>query len=184
MHHGPARVLAIIGVLAAASASVACVDQARCDAAVEGVAQARAEGERRDRQLAWLGLWQAQLAAQTQGGTPLGGGDAEREALRQRVALLEAENAALTVRLDRAEQKLGATSSKRRLDPSVPYPLTTSLDRPPASGKHEGSILRRAARPSRKLDPVVPYEPGSGAVTQAPPAAPPATRMLDEDVPY
>jgi hypothetical protein len=174
MHLGPMRALAMSGVLAMAAAQVACVDQARCAAAIDGVAQARAEGERRDRALAWLGFQQAQLAAQVNG-------DGEREALRRRVAMLEAENAALAARLETLAPPRAASSVKRRLDPSMPY----ELDRAPVSGKQEGTIFRRAIRPSRTLDPMVPYEPEAGAVTQAPTSAgPPATRTLDEDVPY
>jgi len=180
MHLGPARAIVVSAVLAISAVPLGCVEKARCDAALEGVAHARAEGDRRDRQLAWLGLWQAQLAAQVQ----VGVADAEREALRRRASLLEAENAVLAARVERAERR-PAGGEKRRLDPSVPYDLTRLLTRPPVSGKHEGSIFQRATRPSRRLDTVVPYELAPGAVTRAPsPAAPPATRTLDEDVPY
>jgi multidrug efflux pump subunit AcrA (membrane-fusion protein) len=180
------RVLVLVAAVSLGGSSLACVDAAHCEAALAGVAEARAESALREQQLARLAAAHAQLAAQVERGT-----DAEREALRQRLALLEAENAALSARVELAERKLAlegaaaarASSARRRLDPAVPYDLAGFLARPRTSGKQESTLLHRATRPSRRLDPMVPYE--SGAVTLAPAeAATPTPRHLDEEVPY
>jgi hypothetical protein len=163
--------LASLAVLAIGAA--ACVDRARCDAALEGVARARLEAADRDRQVARLALSQAQLAEELRRG--------DREALLRRLAALEAENAELSARIEHAERALArarlAAALRRKIDEAVPY-----VPAKEEAGKDEGSILRRAARPKRQLDEAVPYEaraPSTSARTDEP-----IKRTLDEAVPY
>jgi hypothetical protein len=179
-----ARVLTASGLLLLAGASTACVDEARCDAALAGVAGVRSEAARRetqrDAQIAWLRWWQTSMAVQLQSVAANAGNDA----LKRQLAALEAENAMLAQRLERAERRIEEARAPassvehglaaqppvapRRLDPVVPYDLTGFLSRPPSSGKREAhGATGAASRPLERRDPV-----------------PAGQRTLDETVPY
>jgi hypothetical protein len=180
---------AMSAVIALSVSSIACVDATRCEAALDGVERARAEAARHEQEIALLGARQAALA-----GAMGGLRDAEREALRGRIAALEAENMALAARVQRAEEKLAeargtpVVTIRRRLDEAVPYDVA-SLSRPRASAKSEAGALRRVVKPMRRLDEASPWgDDARVGVSNGPRAArgadEPARRTLDEEVPY
>ena len=162
-----ARVVLSAAALLSAGASTACVDEARCEAVVggAGVARARVEVAQRDLQIAWLRGRESAMASQMESASVSRGGDT----LLRKVAALEAENAALTERLGRAERVLDEVRGKasasldgapaqaptRRLDEAVPYDLTGLLTRPRPSPRRQAQAPRR--EPPRRLDETVPY---------------------------
>ena len=159
-----ARLLITSAAVLLAGASTACVDEARCDAALAGVTRVRAESAQQGAQIAWLHEWQLSMASRMASAA-----SPDSEALKQKLAALEIENAALTERLARAERRLDeghavatgtpesapAQGRTRRLDEVVPYDLTGFLTRPRPSSRREAQAPRRA--PSRQLDETVPY---------------------------
>jgi hypothetical protein len=135
MHHLPPRIASLCGTFLLLGAT-GCVDSARIDALDQNLARVRAESAQRDAQIQWLRWGQMVLSTQFQ---------AEREATARRVASLEAQNAALLQRLQRAEQKLGLERAAdpgpaparvfefvRRVDAQAPPPT------PPATPRRLG----------------------------------------------
>jgi hypothetical protein len=106
-----------------------CADPSRVDAVERELARVHAESAQRQRETAWL-YWATNILVERTR-APAGGDG--REALVRRIAALEAQNAALAARLDRAEH---------RLDPSAP-------SAPAASPQ---------PTPTRVLDQTSPYE--------------------------
>lgn len=183
MMYALARLFAVTSIVALASG---CIDEARCDAAMDGIARARREAVQRDLQIAWLGWQQAQIAAAVVDGGTRVTSDPERDAMQRRIAALEAENASLMVRLGRAERELAAprgSLSRRRLDEAVPY------DRVAVRPSDDDGLVRRGMLPSaRTLDEAVPYElqaeHRAAPLTTLRASKPPSKRTLDESVPY
>lgn len=169
MRLGVLRVAALSVGLAGASAG--CVDQARCDEAESAVARARVEAAQRELRMAWVQWQEATFLRQIQAR------DAMREDVwTRRIRALEATNAELAARLERAEQrayaadpregdrdaigrKLTRAAPTRTLDPVIPYRLT-GVDAPEASGDAAAQEIVKAGHkaPVRKLDETVPYE--------------------------
>jgi len=150
MKHVPAGI-ALLTILGAAG----CADPSRLDALEANLGRARAEAALRDRKLEWLRWGQSVLAerAALQGSAP-------RPAdLLEKIAALQAENAALRARLDRAERRLDEAhpdapprpAHARTLDAQVPYELTAAKD--PAGPPPD----RSDKAPRRTLDETVPY---------------------------
>jgi hypothetical protein len=173
------RATVLAAALLLSAAAPACVDAARVDALEANVARIRAESAQRalqqEQQLGWLRWGQIVLARDVYGQA------ADHDVLVRKLAVLEAENAELTARLERAEQRRDAP----RAMPADALGLRPGLraDEPPY-----------APGPARVLDETIPYDVGSfvPAVAKktekrpAPPARVPSAhaRRLDEAVPY
>lgn len=134
MRLGDLRSAALSAAVAAALASTGCVENARCADADEIAARAHAASAERDLRIAWLS---------------------------QRIRALEAANAELAARLDRAQRAappeapiaaaIAPRAEQRTLDPVVPYEV---------AGDTRGAPMvtsRAAPAPVRKLDATVPY---------------------------
>lgn len=182
MLHHLARALAAPCVLVLVSGCMGGIDGARCDQALEGVAREQRAAAARDHQIAWLGWKQAELTRAL--GDARASADPDREALLRRIGALEDENAALTVRLGRAERDRAAAAAKRRLDETVPYDRRPVVE--PRASDEDELVQRSAPRASRTLDEYVPYERHTGAARRASRAiaTPRSTRRLDTAIPY
>lgn len=167
MAHRPSPLVLLLLATAAG-----CADPSRLDAVEAGLARVRAEGALRDQKLEWL-RWAQSVVAERTGP----GGDAHVK----QIAALQAENAALAHRLERAERRLDAappagdgqrpasppalsssasrSAHTRSLDQRVPYEIASRPigDRDGASAQLPGHLDVRLAAPRRALDETVPY---------------------------
>jgi|HubBroStandDraft_6_1064221.scaffolds.fasta_scaffold221056_1 hypothetical protein len=187
------RFSALAGALLLLGATSACVDASRVDALEAGVARMRVDAAQRDwqreQQIAWLRWGQVMLAGEVRGhGT-------DRDGLARRLAALEAENADLTARLERAEQRRDlpvavpspafalVETPARVLDENVPYDLGGFVPRRP--GKRAAPPPPRPASVhARRLDENVPYDQDARSSDARSTEAKVFPRVLDETVPY
>jgi hypothetical protein len=179
MQHALARLSIFPFALLILGATSACVDASRVDALDESVARMRAESALRDQQIGWLRWGQVVLAGVVYGR----GGD--RDALARKVATLEAQNADLSARLDRAERRGDAPDTlaaapavaTRVLDENVPYEVGGFAVATRRADKRPGVSARPVSAHARRLDETVPYDAPATEARVFP-------RVLDETVPY
>lgn len=179
------RLSTLSGALLLLVGAPACVDASRVDVLETSVARMAAEAAQRDQvrdqQVGWLRWGQIVLAGEVYGHS------SDRDGLARRLAALEAENAALTARLEHAEQHREAPriafvdAPARVLDETVPYDLGFVARRPDKRlGKRpEAPPPRAASAHARRLDENVPYEHDARSSD-----AKDLPRVLDETVPY
>ena len=141
--------------------ATSCADNSRCDAALASIERARAEARQHDAQLTWLRMQLAVFAAELQARNA-----ADRDVLLQRLALLQAENAALAQRLDHAQQApvvppLPSAVSVQPLP--LPRPVAPVLVAPPPApapalpSRRTPSQVEAKADKGRGIDEASPY---------------------------
>jgi hypothetical protein len=111
--------LALAGAALLSLGAGACADAGHCEAALAGMERGRADAARQEAQLMWLRSQLAAFASDVQARSA-----ADRDVLLHRLAVLEATNAALIQRLDRAQG---------RAEPPPPEPALPAAAKPVAA---------------------------------------------------